>query len=256
MCLMILAWKTHPRYPLVVAANRDEFHRRPAAALHSWAEPGGIAAGRDLEAGGTWLAVDARQRFGIVTNFRELSRTRQPSPSRGELIPQFLRGQDDARTYLARLEERAPDYAGFNLLLRDGDALWYASNRMEEFARELPPGIYGVSNHYLDTPWQKLERVRGTFSTWVRSDAGTEALFGMLGDSTPAETLDVPPSGRSAEFDRAVSAPFVVNSDYGTRCSTVVALGGDAPLITERRFEASGATSGETTLRLVDDAWR
>lgn len=256
MCLMILAWRTHPRHSLVVAANRDEFHRRPSAPLHVWPEAAGITAGRDLEAGGTWLGVDGQQRFGIVTNFRELSRTRQPAPSRGELVPQFLRGNEDAKTYLARIEANAPDYAGFNVLLSDGQTLWYASNRMEGFARELPPGIYGVSNHYLDTPWQKLERVRATFTKWVHSGEATDALFPMLGDREPAATLDVPPSGRSPAFDRAVSAPFVVNPEYGTRCSTVVALGGDAPSVTERRFDASGSLSGETALQFADGAWR
>jgi uncharacterized protein with NRDE domain len=160
MCLLVLAWRTHPRHRLVVAANRDEFHARPAAALAPWNDPAGLVGGRDLQAGGAWFAVDSNRRVGIVTNFREFGQRRPDAPSRGALIPGFLRQAGAPGGYLATLQADAAEYAGFNLLLADRGSLWYASNRADPFARELPPGIYGLSNEFLDTPWPKLVRVR------------------------------------------------------------------------------------------------
>src|SRR5689334_14427268 len=163
MCLLVLAWRCHARYRLVVAANRDEFHARAAAPLAPWDDPPGIIGGRDLQAGGAWLAVDRRGRFGIVTNFREFGRRRRSAPSRGGLIPAFLSADRAPGEHLQALETDAPGYAGFNLLLADSGSLWYASNRADAFARELAPGIYGLSNEFLDTPWPKLIRVRDRF---------------------------------------------------------------------------------------------
>src|SRR5262245_51521794 len=135
MCLLVLAWRVHPRYQLVVAANRDEFHERPAAALAHWGAPEDILAGRDLRAGGTWLALDRRRRFGIVTNFRDLQPPKPGAPSRGELIPKYLGGSATPAEYFAELAPRAGGYSGFNLLLADADTLWYGSNRASGFAR-------------------------------------------------------------------------------------------------------------------------
>src|SRR5882757_9136859 len=146
MCLLVLAWQVHPRYRLVVAANRDEFHERPTAAMAKWLPPDDIIAGRDLRAGGTWLAMDRARRFGVVTNFRELQRPAPNAPSRGNLIPGYLRNQAGAERFLKDLEPTAKAYSGFNLLLTDADGLWYASNRAENLVRALPPGIYGLSN--------------------------------------------------------------------------------------------------------------
>ena len=141
MCLLVLAWRIHPRFRLVVGANRDEFHARPAAPLAPWTDIEGIVGGRDLLANGAWFAVDARRRVGIVTNFREFGRRRRSAPSRGGLIPGYLSGDGAPEEYLRALETDAPGYAGFNLLLADHRSLWYASNRADLFARELPPGI-------------------------------------------------------------------------------------------------------------------
>jgi uncharacterized protein with NRDE domain len=169
MCLLVLAWCSHPRYRLVIAANRDEFHERPAAALGPWTDTPGIVAGRDLQAGGAWFAIDQQRRCGIVTNFREFGRRRRSAPSRGGLIPAYLGNGGTPAEYLRALETDAPGYSGFNLLLADRDSLWYASNRADQFARELPPGIYGLSNEFLDTPWPKLVRVRARFEAMLAS---------------------------------------------------------------------------------------
>ena len=257
MCLLVLAWRRHPRFPLVIAANRDEYHARAAAPLAAWNDGTGIVGGRDLTAGGAWFAVDARHRVGIVTNFREFGRRRRSAPSRGGLIPAYLSGNSPPGEYLRGLETDAPGYAGFNLLLADRDSLWYASNRADQFARELPPGIYGLSNEFLDTPWPKLMRVRSRFEAALAAPASADRralageLFAMLADRETAAPESLPPSELSPEWARKLSAPFVLDPSYGTRCSTVLTLSGDDVLdIGERRFDAGGAPTGETEYAL------
>lgn len=253
MCLLVLAWRTHPRHRLVVAANRDEFHARPSAALAPWTDPAGIIGGRDLQADGAWFAVDIRRRFGIVTNFREFGRRRRNAPSRGGLIPGYLTRDGAPGSYLQSLETDVPGYAGFNLLLADRDSLWYASNRADQFARELPPGIYGLSNEFLDTPWPKLLRVRARFTALLAADAQTpdpalsDALFALLADREMAPPEALPAGDLAPELARRLSAPFVLDDTYGTRCSTVLTISTDDTLrIAERRFDARGELSGET----------
>lgn len=257
MCLLVLAWRSHARYRLVVAANRDEYHARESAPLGAWPDSPGIVGGRDLQALGAWFAIDARRRFGIVTNFREFGRRRRSAPSRGGLIPAYLSGQAGPGGYLGALEVDAPGYAGFNLLLGDGDALWYASNRADRFARELPPGIYGLSNEFLDTPWPKLVRVRERF-TQLLAEPGAEdrkllaaALFAALADREPAPPESLRNSDLSPEWARKLSAPFVLDPGYGTRCSTVLTISHDDELaMLERRFDAQGSPTGETEYAL------
>src|SRR5581483_606133 len=137
MCLLVIAWRAHPRYQLIVAANRDEFDERPAAPMAKWPAPSDILAGRDLRANGTWLGVDRQRRFGVVTNFRDMQRPRPEAPSRGTLIPRYLESQQDAGSYLQALEPSAGTYSGFNLLLADHESLWYGCNRSDVFARPL-----------------------------------------------------------------------------------------------------------------------
>jgi uncharacterized protein with NRDE domain len=242
-----------------VAANRDEFHERPAAPLAKWPAPSEVIAGRDLRAQGTWLGLDRRRHFGVVTNFRELQRPRPSAPSRGNLIPQYLGALSGAAEFLGALEPQAPGYSGFNLLLADGDSLWYASNRAARFARPLPPGIYGLSNQFLDTPWPKLRRVRQRFEAAltdcdVLSPAG---LFAMLGDRARISAdEELPKTGIPPEWERVLSSPFVLHPDYGTRCSTVLLLESSGALyLAERRFDALGALNGETEFELNAHEW-
>src|SRR5512146_1220840 len=259
MCLLVLAWKAHPKYRLVVAANRDEYHDRPAAPLAPWPVPSDILAGRDLRAGGTWLGIDRDRRFGIVTNFRDLVRAPLQAPSRGGLIPRYLGGASGAGDYLATLEPDATGYGGFNLLLADTESLWYGSNRSAPFARALSPGVHGLSNELLDTPWPKLRRVRRGFEEWLGGggDAQDGQLFELLADRTPATDEEVLPStGLSPEWERTLSSPFVQHERYGTRCSTIVAIEpSGACLVAERRFDPSGACIAETEYRLAPLEW-
>jgi uncharacterized protein with NRDE domain len=259
MCLLLLAWRTHPRYRLVVAANRDEFHARPAAPLAPWPPAGEMLAGRDLRAGGAWLALDRARRFGVVTNFRELQRPRAGAPSRGNLIPEFLAGTHGAGEFFDALMREAPGYSGFNLLLADNDSLWYGSNRAAPFARALEAGVYGLSNELLDTPWPKLLRVRRGFEAWLAQSTtrSPASLFELLMDRTQsAGDAGLRESGLPRELEQVLSAPFVVHPTYGTRCSTVLLLQNDGGVyLGERRFDAHGAPAGETEFRLNPGEW-
>jgi uncharacterized protein with NRDE domain len=254
VCLLVLAWNAHPRYRLIVAANRDEYHDRPSAPLARWAEPSQVVGGQDLRAGGAWLAVGGRQRFGVVTNFREMRRPRTESPSRGDLIPSYLSHEAGTHDFLCALEAEAQNFSGFNLLLADERDLWYATNRAEPFVRRLQPGIHGLSNQFLDTPWPKLLRVRRRFATWLAEypDLPREELFDMLADRTQVTAdEDLPRTGLPIERERLISSPFVLDPSYGTRCSTIVMMEtSGATLIAERRFDSTGMMTGETELAL------
>jgi uncharacterized protein with NRDE domain len=259
MCLLVLAWQVHPRYRLVVAANRDEFHERPTAPMDKWAAPDDIVAGRDLRAGGTWLAMDRKRRFGVITNFRDMQPPLPGAPSRGNLIPDYLRNPEGAQGYFRKLQPTASEYSGFNLLLMDNDSLWYASNRAEPFANSLPPGVYGLSNHFLDTPWPKLQRVRRQFDPLVRqgNEIAKSELLRILADPTQAGVNEELPETRlSPEWEQMLSSPFIRNEQYGTRCSTLVLLEhSGAVTLLERRFDPSGAIVSDTDLTLRPGEW-
>jgi len=251
MCLLVVAWKSHPRYRLVVAANRDEFHDRPAAPLGWWNDEPRVLAGRDLQAGGAWLGVSRSGRFGAVTNFRELERAAAPdAPTRGRLVPDFLAADGLPGALVAATAGAADRYAGFNLLLAAPDSLHYCSNRVPEPARALAPGIYGLSNHWLDSPWPKLVRSRERFGRAIESgETVTDACFDLLSDRDPAPADAMPATGLPPDLERALSSPFVLHERYGTRCSTVVLVGHDGhTTVAERRFDAAGTLTGATRL--------
>jgi uncharacterized protein with NRDE domain len=255
VCLLVLAWEAHPRYRLIVAANRDEYHDRPSAALAPWTDASQILAGRDLRAGGTWLGVDQRRRFAVLTNYREQSGTAPAAPSRGALIPGYLLEAHSPAQYLRTLGPQADRYGGFNLLLADADSLWYASNRTAPFERRLAPGVYGLSNHRLDTPWPKLTRVRRAFEQWLAEATPADApagLLALLDDRRPAGLCDYPSGSR----ERALAAPFVEHPQFGTRCSTVLLLEPDGAIwMRERAFDRQGRPTAERDYRLGAQQW-
>jgi uncharacterized protein with NRDE domain len=252
MCLLVLAWNTHPRFRLVIAANRDEFHERPSAPLAWWNDNARVLAGRDLRVGGTWMGAARSGRFGVVTNYRDLEPAPAPdAPSRGELVTRFLLGSDSPREYLDELRGRASRYAGFSLLVGRARALHYFSNRDGLEARALAPGIYGLSNHLLDSPWPKLQRTRRRLAELVDRDLlEPDPLFAMLADREPANEDEIPDTGLPPDWERALSAPFVVHGRYGTRCSTLLLVEqGGRTSMHERRFDASGTLTGATRLQ-------
>ncbi len=246
MCLLVIAWKSHPRYRLILAGNRDEFHDRPAAPLNWWQDDARILAPRDLKAGGTWLGVARSGRFGVVTNFRDLQAPAENSPSRGSLVPRFLTGATSPKEFLDDLRGAAPRYSGFNLLVGGPRALYYYSNRGTPEPQSLKPGIYGVANHLLDTPWPKLTRTRSRFFELLKQpDVAADALFAMLADRTRAVDAELPQTGLPLDWERMVSAPFIVNERYGARSSTVLLVERNGrTILHERRFDPDGVQTG------------
>jgi uncharacterized protein with NRDE domain len=232
MCLIAVAWDAHPALRLVVAANRDEFYARPAVPADWWADAPDVLAGRDLREGGTWMGVTRAGRFAAVTNFRDPGFAQLANaPSRGALVADFLRGSMDAEAYARDLSSRAAAYNGFNLLVGDDGGLFYLSNRAEG-VRRLEPGVYGLSNHLLDTPWPKVVRARRAMEdALARVDAAAEGwesgLWEMLADRVIAADDDLPDTGVGAERERLLSPPFIRSDVYGTRASTVLTIARD-----------------------------
>lgn len=227
MCLLIFAHRVSPRYPLVVAANRDEFHARPTAQSGFWPEQPDLLAGRDLEQGGTWMGVTRQGRFAAITNYRDPARTAPAPRSRGELPLNFLTGAQGPESYLAELARGASDYAGFNLLLGEGNALWYFTNSVPEQERtpqRLPPGIYGLSNAQLDTPWPKVLRGKEKLQQLLDQgqEGGHDALREVIADPTLADPAALKLQGLDHQMDQLLSAQFIITQSYGTRSSTTV----------------------------------
>ncbi|HET7776479.1 MAG TPA: NRDE family protein [Azospira sp.] len=247
MCLILLAWRVHPDYPLAVCANRDEFYARPTAKAGFWPDRPGILAGRDLQAGGTWLGIDRRLRFAAVTNYRD-PRAPEGQHSRGNLTRDYLAGNLSPRAFLEGLEPSA--YGGFNLFLADRDNLCYYSNRQNR-VEELPPGIYGLSNHLLETPWPKLVAAKHRFAEAVQRLPDTEPQFQLLADDTRWPDEHLPETGVSLEWERLLSAIFVKSPDYGTRASTVLTVGRNNHVsLRERTFTRDGL-AGETRREFI-----
>ena len=237
MCLIVVGWRVHPDYPLVVAANRDEFYARPTAIAARWPDVPQIIGGIDLEAGGTWLGITESGRFAAVTNVREPNMAKAAS-SRGALTRDFLLADLPAGDYAAQIEGN--HYAGFNLLLSDGESLLYCSNRDGE-PRALPPGIYGLSNHLLDSPWPKLVQARQRFTAALQHLPEEAAFFELLADQTIVEDDKLPQTGVPLEWERLLSAVFVKSENYGTRASTLLWQGSDGTLeLHEQSFGPNG----------------
>jgi uncharacterized protein with NRDE domain len=245
MCLIFVAYKHHPRYPLVVAANRDEFYRRPTAPAEFWAGYPDLLAGRDLEGGGTWLGISRSGRFAAVTNFRETGNTRANAPSRGQLVTNFLLGDATPMEYLSCVSEVGADYNGFNLLVRSEHALCWYSNRAHG-PQELSPGVYALSNHLLDTHWPKVARGRAGFESILDRDTLDEnALLELLADRTAALEEELPDTGVGPDLERVLSPIFINSENYGTRSSTVVSFdNADRVRFVERSYGPAGRTMG------------
>jgi uncharacterized protein with NRDE domain len=241
MCLIVLAVDSHPRHRLVAAANRDEFYARPTAPAAWWSDAPDVLAGRDLREGGTWMGVTRAGRFAAITNYREMTPHRS-APSRGALVADFLRGRMDARAYAEEVAARGAAYNGFNLLVGDGEGVFYVSNRAEG-VRRLEPGVYGLSNALLDTPWPKVLRARAAMRSVLSSpgaDGWESGLWEMLGDRVTAADDHLPDTGVGADRERLLSAPFIASDGYGTRASTVLTIGRDGEVTFVERSTAPG----------------
>ena len=248
MCLILLAWHAHPRFPLVLAANRDEFYARPSAQATFWREQPEVLGGRDLESMGTWLGVTRSGRFAAVTNVREApAAVASDAPSRGKLTTGFLFGATPPADYAAAAYGAGTAYRGFNLLVADRHELWWTSNRADG-TRRLEAGVYGLSNELLDTPWPKVVVGKQRLARALETGAtvGVDGLLGLLADSEQPGDAELPDTGVGLERERQLSAAHVVSADYGTRCSSVLIVDADGRAqFAERSFEPHGAP-GET----------
>jgi uncharacterized protein with NRDE domain len=247
MCLILAALDAHPDYNLIVAANRDEFYDRPTAPAAFWPQHPTILGGRDLRAGGTWLAIDRGGRFAAVTNYRQGEREAAAPRSRGLLVSDYLSAEIDATAYVARVEREGAEYNGFNLLAGDARELQWLSNQ-EGRPRRLAAGIYGLSNHLLDTPWPKVTAGKtGLQALLGGRGADLEfGLFALLSDSTRVPDDALPRTGIGLAWERLLSSAFIATAEYGTRSSTVVLVGRDGEVtFVERSFGPNGASAGE-----------
>lgn len=222
MCLIVFAWKLVPDCPLVLAANRDEFFVRPTRPAGWWEDHPDIYAGRDLQAGGTWLGVDRRGRFAALTNIRNGQAPQPDKRSRGELVADYLRSDLEPRDYLEQVRAGAHEYNGFNLIFGHGQELFWMSNDSDGTFRSLEPGIYGLSNGSLDTPWPKVVRAKAQFASLLCQSAPDDAYFEMLTDTTRASDARLPDTGVSLDWERLLSPICIESSDYGTRASTLL----------------------------------
>ncbi len=244
MCLVLLGWRVHPAWDLVVGANRDEFHARPTTPAHWWPGEDGLLAGRDLEAGGTWLGLTREGRFAAVTNVRDPGSRRADARSRGELTLEFLRGSASAREHAAAVAARIGQWNGFNLVLGDGEELCYVGTQAPQ-PRVLAPGIHGVANAALDTPWPKVVDGKAEFAAALGRVEPEPGVFDALGDRRIAPDERLPDTGVGIERERALSPRFVRTPGYGTRCSTYLALRGRRARFCERNWRPSGALMEE-----------
>jgi uncharacterized protein with NRDE domain len=220
MCLIFVAWRAHRDYPVVVAANRDEFFVRPTAPAGFWSKAPHILAGHDLEAGGSWMGVTRSGRFAALTNYRDPAQMRSGVPSRGGLVANFLAGNASPQDYLDQIAPLARQCNGYNLLVGDGESLWWSSN-VGEVSRELAPGVYGVSNHLLDTPWPKVGAGKTALSRAIENLPAENGLFELLRDDSLHPDEHLPQTGVPLDWERLLSAAFVKSPAYGTRSSTV-----------------------------------
>jgi uncharacterized protein with NRDE domain len=250
MCLIAYAWNAHPSWPLVLVANRDEFRDRPTAALAPWTDDARILGGRDLEAGGGWLAIrrDARK-LAAVTNVREIPLVK-PDKSRGLLVADYLRGDESAVSYAELRRVDGNDYGPFNLMLWDGEDLVLATNRLKPRWENATPGVHGISNGRLDTLWPKTARVGAVLAGWLNrlgrgDEPDLQPLFDALADQAPTPDADLPDTGIGLERERVLSSPFIHLPGYGTRASSVVLVGQSGRTIfAERSVDANGRSLG------------
>ncbi len=225
MCLILLSYRQYPQYPLILISNRDEFYNRPTSNAAFWQDNPNVLAGRDLEQNGTWLGITRQGRIAMVTNFRDLQPEPDDALSRGWLVSNFLTATQEPVSYLKQISQQKFRYRGFNLLVGDQQTLGYFSNRSEE-VKVLAPGLYGLSNHLLDTPWPKLVFGKTELDHLLsaHSTPPTEKLFQLLAESTPFPDHELPNTGIGLELEQKLSPLCIETPTYGTRTSTIVIL--------------------------------
>ena len=249
MCLILFAYEIDRDYPLILGANRDEFYERPTAPLAWWEDFPTILAGRDLRGGGTWMGITKTGRWAGITNFRDPAGLKPSAPSRGALVTDFLCGRESPEKYLEHLHRNADIYNGFNLIVGDPTGLFYYSNYQHRIHR-LSPGIYGLSNRFIDSPWPKVERGKAGLSALIKDgQLDDPSIFTLLSDQWHPPDHLLPHTGVGMEWERILSPLFIQSENYGTRSSSVLLMDKSGRVqFSERTFEpwASGTSPPET----------
>jgi uncharacterized protein with NRDE domain len=256
MCLILFAYKVVPGIPLIVAANRDEWFHRPTSPAAFWPDQPHILAGRDLKAGGTWLGISTTGRFAALTNFRNPTDRRPDAPSRGALASDFLGGEDSAFDFVNTLARRADPYNGFCMLAGDTQGLYFFSNRGDGVTA-IEPGIHGLSNHLLDTPWPKVFKGKAALGTLLERPHVINDYLDMMDDSVPvAERIELP-STENQDWESSLSSMRIMKGDYGTRCSTALRLQSDGRAeFSERTYRREGDIEGQVSFKIAISAWQ
>ena len=244
MCLIAFAYKCHPDYDLILAANRDEFFERPTRKAQFWDEEGHpeILAGKDKKGGGTWMGVTTSGRISALTNYRSPEDMTSDGPTRGELVLNFLKRDEHPQHYLDQLRHTAGEYSGFNLLVGRPRSLYYMSNKTLNIER-IKPGIHGLSNHLLDTPWPKVDKAKSRLERITNQPKFTvDELFDMLTDGDAAPEPLLPDTGVGVEMEKKLSSMFITMEQYGTRCSTVLMVDREGGVTFAERYYKPGTT--------------
>jgi uncharacterized protein with NRDE domain len=245
VCLILLAWRVNPQFPCVLAANRDEFFSRPAEPAQWWPDHSQLLAGRDVLAGGTWLGITKQGRFAGLTNFRQPGPQAVTTRSRGMLVMDLLNSDQALEQSLAQLRDAGPHYNGFSVLFSDGRRLGVYESASGS-GRELQPGVYGLSNHLLDTPWPKIQQGKSRLAKALQSLPDTAALLELLRDDRPAPDGMLPRTGVSQEWERLLSSAFIRAPGYGTRCSTLICVDARGGVrFGEWSWDETGTLSGD-----------
>jgi uncharacterized protein with NRDE domain len=237
MCLILFGYKVSEKYPLILAANRDEFHQRPTKSMHFWQESPYILAGKDLEQGGTWMGINKDTgRFAALTNYRDPAALNATAPSRGGIIVDFLTTNADINTHSIDFQKTAHAYNGFNLLFGTKEELYWFCN-VKNSMEKVPPGVHGLSNRFLDTPWPKVESGKKALQKVIDKNINRDALFSILTDQYTPDDTALPDTGIGLEWERLLSPLFIQSPTYGTRSSTVLLMDQKGNIeVTERSY--------------------
>ncbi|MFY0599894.1 MAG: NRDE family protein [Cyclobacteriaceae bacterium] len=223
MCLIAFAWNSHPKYKLILIANRDEFYERPSATASFWKDCPDIYAGRDLVATGTWMGISKSGRFGAITNYRDIKNIQKDARSRGDIIPRYLSESDDPKSFSQKLNHYSSEYNGFNFLASDFKTMTHYSNYQGK-VNVIDPGIHGLSNAFLDTPWPKVESLKRGLRKAISSKFDHKQMFDLLSDTQEADEKMLPRTGVPLEWEKALSSVCIRTEKYGTCSSTVITV--------------------------------
>ncbi len=249
MCLITFAWKHHPNYPLILVANRDEFYERPTAPLGYWSDHQNVLAGRDLKEGGTWMGMHRSGRLTAITNHRDLTNIKETAPSRGKLTKDFLIGEQSSSDFFEGIERDLDLFNGFNLLTMERNEFYYFNNIEKELV-SVKPGIYGLSNAFLDTPWPKVVKAKNYFERSLRADLPVvEEMMEWMADTERASDEQLPSTGVSTEWERELSPMCIRTESYGTCCTTVIMIANDGKVhYAEKTFPKGNRKSGSISV--------